>query len=49
VHGIFDAGDPASGFDLGNPFFEQALPIPGTDDCEPFSFGDRGIVYELPL
>ncbi len=49
MHWIVNAGDAASGFDLGHPFFEKALSIPGADDCQPFSFGERGIVGELPL
>jgi len=49
VDGILDAGDTATGFDLGHSFLEQALSNTGTDDRLPFGVGDRGILGELPL
>jgi hypothetical protein len=44
VHGIFDAGDAASGFDLTHPLLEEPLPFSGSDDREAVCLRDRGIV-----
>ena len=49
VHGIFNARNAAPRLYLAYPLLEKSLPIPGTNNCHPFSFPDGGIVGQLLL